>query len=131
MITTADLRALATARLDDAKVLLAAGRYDWAVYTCGCAVECALKARITVTLNWPGFPESGKDFDPFKSFKTHNLLTLLKLTSMEGQIRANYLADWSEVAQWNPENRYRVAGMVGERGALAMVAASARLLTSL
>ena len=131
MLPTTDLRAIATARLDDARVLFAAGRYDWTLYTCGYAVECALKARITVTLNWPGFPEGGKEFEPFKSFKTHDLVTLLKLTGIEGQIRANHLADWSEVAQWNPEHRYRTAGTVSERDAREMVDSSGRLLTVL
>ena len=58
MLTTTDLRAVAAARLQDAQTLLAAGRYDWAVYTSGYAVECALKARIAITLNWSGFPNT-------------------------------------------------------------------------
>ena len=46
MILVAELDGLAAARLEDAKVLLASGRYDGAVYMCGYAVEIALKARI-------------------------------------------------------------------------------------
>jgi hypothetical protein len=45
MIPVAELDRLARARLEDAKALLAATRYDGAVYLCGYAVEVALKAR--------------------------------------------------------------------------------------
>jgi HEPN domain-containing protein len=41
-----DLQRLALARVTDARVLFAAGRYDAAYYLAGLAVECALKARI-------------------------------------------------------------------------------------
>jgi len=41
---------MAKARIDDAKALRAAGRYDGAVYIAGYAVECQLKARIATSL---------------------------------------------------------------------------------
>ena len=131
MLPTADLRAIAAARLDDARALLVASRYDWALYTCGYAVECALKARITVTLNWSGFPETPKEFERLKSFKTHDLNTLLSLTGYEQQIRANHPNDWSEVAQWNPEVRYTSVGAVSPQAAMDRVTSTARLLTVL
>ena len=49
MISIADLRAIAVARLDDAKALSANGRADGAAYVCGYAIELALKARICAT----------------------------------------------------------------------------------
>lgn len=57
MISAVDLRVIAGARLEDAKVLAANGRSDGAAYVCGYAIELALKARIADTLNWKGFPE--------------------------------------------------------------------------
>lgn len=131
MLQVAGLRAIATARLDDAQVLVAAGRFDWAVYTCGYAVECGLKARIATTLDWAGFPESAGEFGPFKSFKTHDLEVLLKLTGIERQIRASHSADWSEVTQWDPEDRYAVVGTANPQAAQKMVAAAGPLLTVL
>ena len=49
-LKTAELRKIAKARLKDAEALLAAHRYDGAIYLCGYAVELALKARICQTL---------------------------------------------------------------------------------
>ncbi len=62
MILVAELDNLAHARIDDAKALLAAGRYDGATYLCGYAIEVALKARICRTLSWPEFPSTGGEF---------------------------------------------------------------------
>jgi hypothetical protein len=45
VIPVAELDKLAKARLDDARALLAANRFDGATYLCGYAVELALKAR--------------------------------------------------------------------------------------
>ena len=46
MISPAELRKTARARLKDAQVLLAAKRYDGCVYLCGYSIEIGLKARI-------------------------------------------------------------------------------------
>lgn len=131
MIRTADLRAIATARLADAQALLAAGRHDWALYTCGYAVECSLKARTADTLDWTGFPSTKKEFEGLLSFKTHDLGMRLKLSGAERQVKANHPADWSEVVQWDPEARYKVVGAVPVVAAQNMVAAATRLLAVL
>jgi HEPN domain-containing protein len=78
MLSTKDLRAIARARLEDARVLLQAKRYDGALYLCGYAIELALKARICRTLRWLGFPDSDKDFKGLSSLKTHDLEVLLR-----------------------------------------------------
>ncbi len=70
MISIANLEAIALARLADARVLLAAGRLDGAVYLCGYAVELGLKARICRTLQWIGFPDSRGEFQNLESFRT-------------------------------------------------------------
>ena len=110
MLSEADLRSLAAARLTDARALLASGRYDWVAYSCGYAVECGLKARITAKLSWADFPSTSGEFSKFNSFKTHDLDTLLRLTGIERQIRATSQADWDLVVVWNPESRYRPVG---------------------
>jgi HEPN domain-containing protein len=48
MISTSDLKAIARARLDDARVLLRGKRFDGAVYLSGYSVEVALKAESVV-----------------------------------------------------------------------------------
>ena len=49
MILVAELDSIARARIEDAKALLTAGRFDGATYLCGYAVELALKSRICRT----------------------------------------------------------------------------------
>ena len=128
MLTPADLRTIAQARLQDAHILLANGRYDGAGYICGYAVEITLKARICDTLNWPGFPQTAKEFANYTSFKTHNLAVLLSLSGREQIIKQSHLADWSFVRQWNPEDRYRIAGGISAQDAQQFLASTTALL---
>ena len=110
MILVADLRAIAHARLEDAKVLFGNQRTDGAGYVCGYAVELALKARICETLGWVGFPENRREFENFASFRTHKLDVLLALSGQELRIKSDYFSEWSAVATWDPEARYRAVG---------------------
>lgn len=128
MISIADLRAIATARLEDAKVLSANGRADGAAYVCGYAIELALKARISATLNWNGFPETRGEFENFASFKTHKLDVLLALSGQEQRIKSDHFNDWSPVAKWDPEARYKTIGQTTPEQASLMVASAESLL---
>lgn len=110
MISIDELVAIAKARLEDANVLFVNERIDGAGYLCGYAVELALKARICRTLNWLGFPEKRNEFDNFASFKTHKLDVLLSLSGQEQRIKTENLSEWSAVATWDPEARYRAIG---------------------
>lgn len=83
MISVTDLAQIASARLEDAKILLAAGRFDGAVYLCGYGVEIALKARICKTLNWAEFPDTRGEFRNLESFRTHDLDASLRLSGLE------------------------------------------------
>jgi HEPN domain-containing protein len=121
MINTADLMIIAQERLNDAEVLLNANRYNSAVYLCGYSIEIALKYKICVTLNWTGFPSTGKEFDKFKSLKTHDLDVLLSFTGIETHIKAKYLAEWSAISTWNPESRYNPTGTVNSTEATLMI----------
>jgi len=123
VISIVDLRGIAEARLEDAKVLLANGRIDAAAYICGYAIELVLKARICVTLNWEGFPHERKEFEHLASFKTHRLHVLIALSGQEQRIKDEYLSEWSEVETWDPESRYKAVG-------LAEVAAIERMITA-
>ena len=111
MLSRVELLRIKKARLRDAEVLFRNRRYDGAIYLCGYSVEIALKARICKTLRWAsGFPESKKEFENRKSYKTHDLEVLLHLSGIEMKIKNNYFADWSIVATWDPKARYKAIG---------------------
>lgn len=110
MILVADLDLIADARWEDAKALLGASRPDGAVYLCGYAVEIALKARICRQLNWADFPQDSKEFGPYRTFQTHRLEILLRLSGQEARIKENCFVEWNVVAGWSPESRYENVG---------------------
>ena len=127
MLTKVELREIARARLRDSEVLFNASRYDGAIYLCGYCVEIALKNRICKALNWIGYPSTRKDFENLSSFKTHNLDILLKLSGSENKIKTKFLAEWSLVAVWEPEARYKPIGSASKNDANLMIE-SARIL---
>lgn len=128
MIPTKNITELAQARLEDASILLAAKRYDGAIYLCGYAVELALKAKICGTLNWPGYPSTTGEFKDYLSFRTHDLDVLLHLTGQEQFVKTSLLTEWSAVAQWNPNARYQTIGTTKEPDARLMISAAKLLL---
>ena len=131
MISVAELDNIARARLEDAKTLLKARRFDGATYICGYAVEVALKARICRTLNWPEFPGTSGEFQAYRSFQTHELDVLLRLSGQEARIKQNHFALWNTVAIWKAESRYNIIGTAQEGDAVAMINAADALLVTL
>ena len=131
MISSQDLRQVARERLRDAEVLLRAKRYDGAYYLGGYAVEIALKARICRTLKWSGFPETAREFQGLQSLRTHDLEILLRLSGVDGRIKARHLVEWSIVINWNPEKRYQAVGKVTSQQSADLVSAAKRLLEGL
>jgi hypothetical protein len=131
MISVSELDNIARARIEDAKALLTAGRYDGATYLGGYAVEIALKARICRTLNWTEFPSTGSEFQAYRSFQTHELAVLLRLSGQEARIKQNHFSLWNAVAIWKVELRYNVAGTVQQPDATAMIQAAEGLVAAL
>src|ERR1700674_5701226 len=68
-------------------------RFDGAWYLCGYAIELALKARICRTL----------------------------FSGVEDRVRANRMAEWSVVLDWNPEKRYQANRLSTAQQAAHMV----------
>jgi len=124
LIPKKGLRALAWARLKDARVLYASKRYDCAAYICGYSVELALKARICRTLRWNEFPQTPKEFKGLTSFRVHDLSTLLRLSGVETKVKSAYLYDWSVVQSWAPDMRYETVGKVCASDANDMIASA-------
>jgi len=129
VITLEELKNLSRERLEDAKVLSQAGRRDWAVYTCGYAVELALKRKICETLGWKGYPSTETEFRQLKSFKTHDLDLLLHLSGVENELKKGEeaLIEWSIIASWNPEARYSLQNHTEEKVKLLFEAVEALL----
>lgn len=128
MISIADLIIIARERLTDAETLLNAHRYDGAVYLCGYSIEIALKYKICQTLNWPNFPSTNREFENYRSLKTHDLDILLSFTGIETTLKATYLAEWSAVSIWNPEARYNPVDMIDPADAAFMINSAKTLI---
>ena len=130
MLNSAILRAMAAERLQDAQTLLSAGRYDGATYLCGYVVEFTLKARICDTLNWSEFPPQSKGAS-FTNFTVHKLPVLLLLSGRESNIIPNFIADWSIVKDWDPQQRYGPIGQFSESDAKDFLRATINLIQQL
>lgn len=128
MISIKELRKTAKAHLQDSEILFQNKRYNGSIYLCGYAVEIALKLRICKTLGWTEFPEKNKEFTNLTSLKTHNLDILLQLSGKEKAIKGGHLADWSVIAQWDPEARYKSAGSAKKNEAQQMISSSRNAL---
>ncbi|UCC96727.1 MAG: HEPN domain-containing protein [Phycisphaerales bacterium] len=131
MLRKSELKEIAQARIEDGEVLLHSERYDGAIYLCGYAVEIALKGRICETLGWDGYPSTRKEFANYQTFRTHNLDVLLRLSGSEHKVRTEHLAEWSAVAEWDPEIRYKPIGSATKKGAELMIESSKKLLSVL
>ena len=129
MLTIAELRGIARARLEDARVLFDCASYDGAVYVCGYAVEMALKARICETLGWEGYPSTSGGFREYQTFRTHDLDVLLRLSGAENAILTASLTEWSVVARWDPEIRYNPIGTASEDAARTFIESTAQLMS--
>lgn len=102
-----EFQGLAIERLDDAKALVAAGRYSGAYYVAGYAVECALKACISKRTNQDDFPPQTKN-----GYYTHEINALRKAAGLDGDFYREAKGDkefedyWSVVINWTAETRY-------------------------
>ncbi|HXY58657.1 MAG TPA: HEPN domain-containing protein [Methylocystis sp.] len=109
-MTRAELRAIAEAKLEDAHLLLEAGRHANAYYLCGYAVEIGLKACIAAQIAPETLP--GKDF--VKGILNHQFAGLAALAGLGAALRAAEDADrvfavnWATALDWSPDSRYRM-----------------------
>ncbi len=131
MLEKREIKKIAKARLKDAEALVAARRYEGAIYLCGYAIELGLKARICQTLKWSGYPSTNSEFKDYRSFRTHNLDVLLHLTGIEEKIKYEFFAEWSAVAEWDTSSRYNPVGHVSSADANLMLSSASSLLAKL
>jgi hypothetical protein len=69
---------LAELRLEEAKTLLDAEKFDGAYYLCGYVIECALKACIAKKTKRYDFPDKATVQDSY----THDLIKLIKISGL-------------------------------------------------
>jgi HEPN domain-containing protein len=131
MIDHGELMNIAVERLKDAEALLAAGRYDGAIYLGGYVVELALKSSICKILKWKSFPQTRREFQNYQSFKTHDLDILLSLSGAEDKIKTNFLAEWYAVAMWDPEARYNPIGSASKSDVELLLESARKLMGAL
>ena len=127
MKNPAEIKALAYERLEEAKILCEAGKYDGAFYLAGYSVELMLKAKVCGHLSIDNLFDkeacsiSGIS-DLRKAVETHNINLLLLFSGLEEKFREdrisngklrdsyNYFAastgvktDWSEQVRYLPK----------------------------
>ena len=94
-------------------------------------MEVALKAQICRTLNWSEFPATGVEFAAYKSFRSHELEVLLRLSGQEGSIKESYFSLWNVVAVWRADSRYNSIGTALQAATESMIQATDELLEAL
>jgi len=105
----ADLQSLAEARVEDARVLLANGRYAAAYYLCGYAVECGIKACVARQIVAGEYPPDRQYSNDLFSHDRDKLLVRAELVSALATERAKDSAlrtNWDIVKEWSESTRY-------------------------
>ena len=124
MPTRGESKQIARTRLKEAKALFDKRLYDGSCYLAGYVVELALKAKICKTLNIDEYPDSG---EISRSFKTHNLDQLLKLSGLEKKLDKEKAknpvleVNWSLVTTWSEQLRYNPIGTSKRQNAIDMI----------
>src|SRR5712691_6280005 len=103
---------LALVRLQDAKALLRARRYDAGYYLAGYVIECALKACVAKRTKKFDFPPKNTS-----KIYTHDLGALLETAGLVKTFESQLVADakfaryWAVVKDWSEESRYDTSGL--------------------
>ncbi len=103
-----DLQTLAQEKIEEAKILLDAGKWTGAYYLAGYAVECGIKACIARLFRTDKFPE--KDFSD-KCY-VHVIDRLVVLAGLKAErdtdnaANPNLANNWTTVLKWTVDSRY-------------------------
>ncbi len=109
----AELRQLTEARVLDARVLLEGGRWEFAYYTAGYAIECALKACLLTRMIHTGWVFTGKPSKKVEECQTHNLPVLIDIAGLTDELDRKLKVDtefrshWGVVESWTVVSRYQ------------------------
>jgi len=103
-----DFQEISQLRLQEARVLFAAGMPGGAYYLAGYAVECALKACIAKRTREHDFPNKGLAQESY----THDLKELVRVALLKYELNSALKANsqmvsyWEIVRGWSEESRY-------------------------
>jgi hypothetical protein len=120
-LNQAELRQLATERIRDAEALIAGGRWEFAYYAAGYAVECGLKSCLLARMihtGWVFLPKVRID-----ECLTHDFGSLIGLAGLRVELNAKLAASaasaapggppgglfsyhWGTALQWKVTSRY-------------------------
>ncbi|WP_054209296.1 hypothetical protein [Bosea vaviloviae] len=109
-----DCQAVASAKCDDAVLLLANKRYSNAYYLAGYAIEIALKACIARQISAEAIPDKNFILDTFK----HDFRTLVGVAGLSRVLKEaqqadpDFAANWALVSEWKPDVRYELVDPV-------------------
>jgi hypothetical protein len=127
-----ELQKLAVERIEDARALLDGGRWDFAYYCAGYAVECAIKSCILSRMILTGwvFEEKWKA----QECLTHEFAELIRLAGLNFELNAKLAASaampmvagslpggpfgtrWGTVLKWSVGSRYQTRSEAEARG---------------
>lgn len=111
----AELRQMAEVRIHDAKVLIEAGRWEFAYYSAGYSVECALKSCVLARMILTGwvFNEENKKVD---DCRVHDFKKLIQIAGLRDELNGRltagassedeFVANWNTVDNWKVTSRY-------------------------
>lgn len=107
------LQRLASAKIEDGRLLFANGRYTNSYYLYGYGVELALKACIARQISAETIP----DRPILTGFLTHKLNDLVGLAGLAQRLAdrrkdPNFDARWAVVAEWSEAARYEMIDSV-------------------
>lgn len=106
-----DLHALASAKIEDANLLLIHKRWSNSYYLAGYSVELGLKACISRQISADTIPDKAI----LTGIHTHNYGQLIGLAGLKVDLTKHqsndpqFAANWAIVNEWTPDVRYKTA----------------------
>jgi len=116
-VNQAELRQMAEERIRDSKALIDGGRWEFAYYVAGYAVECALKPCLLARMIHTGwiFEEDVKKVD---DCRTHEFLKLIQIAGLRDELKdklkesalagGEFVTNWETVNLWKVTSRYEI-----------------------
>ena len=113
-----ELRQMADERILDAAALINEGRWAFAYYVAGYAVECALKSCVLARMIHTAvvFDEEFKNKTIREIFFRHNFVELVRLAGLMGELNSHiqssgvagsaFVGYWATVKDWKETSRY-------------------------
>jgi hypothetical protein len=115
-LNQSELRQMVQERVIDAKTLLDGGRWEFAYYTIGYSVECALKSCVLAQIVHSGWLFEVDAKKILEDCRTHDFTRLIQIAGMSSILgqqlavsaKANdgFLQNWETTKVWVVDSRY-------------------------